>query len=259
MQPKHRFSLKSPSSCGSRVNPHTCRTKKLSFDRKVCRATALELGSLFKLEPTPNKGQSFKRGDIERYKRTSIHPRTVKRDITHLWNSAKSGKGFAASLNDYGYVLALGKRGQFVLVDQAGSVHGLARRIEGGTAKTIKRGLSDIDRATIPTIAEAKRLIKGKASGTKGTSTTGSAGSRSARYAALVGPIDPSSITYRKSKSGKSDGESGMVSAASVFKFSAKETIPPLRWMPERPKHQNGPNRRYQNIWVPVERRECKL
>ncbi|MGB9152144.1 MAG: relaxase/mobilization nuclease domain-containing protein, partial [Alphaproteobacteria bacterium] len=144
----------------NRVNPATGRSKKLSFDRRVCRATALQLGSLFKLEPTPNKGQSFKRGDIERGKRTGIDPQQVKSEVTALWNKSKSGKEFVASLAKQGYTLARGDRNQFVIIDKAGSVHGLTRRIHGATVKTVKRGMADIDPATLPSIAAAKKQAK---------------------------------------------------------------------------------------------------
>src|SRR5208283_633568 len=78
----------------NRVSPQTGRVKKLSFDRRTLRATALELGSLFNLVPTSNKDQSFPRGDIERGKRTGIDPKTVKAEVTALWNKSKSGKEF---------------------------------------------------------------------------------------------------------------------------------------------------------------------
>ena len=144
----------------NRVNPLTGITKKLSFDHRVCRETALQLSEAFGLNPTPNKGQSFKRGEFERAKRTGIDPRAVKAEITVLWNKAKSGQEFAANLAKHGYVLAKGEKSQFVILDQAGSVHGITRRINGATAKTIRRGMADVDAKTLPTIAEARKQIK---------------------------------------------------------------------------------------------------
>lgn len=146
----------------NRVDPKTGRVKKLSFDRRTLRATALELGNKFGLVPTLNKGQSFKRGDIERGKRTGIDPKIVKAEVTALWNKSKSGKEFVACLAKHGYILAKGDKGQFVIIDRAGSIHGLTRRISGATAKTVKRGLADIDITTLPTIAEAKSRIKAR-------------------------------------------------------------------------------------------------
>lgn len=146
----------------NRVDPKTGIVKKLSFDRRKLRATALELGDRFGLMPTTNKGQSFKRGDIERGKRTGIDPKIVKAEVTALWNQSKSGKEFIAYLAEHGYILAKGNKGQYVLIDSAGSIHGLTRRIDGATAKTVKRGLADIDSQTLPTIADAKSRIKGR-------------------------------------------------------------------------------------------------
>jgi hypothetical protein len=146
----------------NRVNPQTGRVKKLSFDRRTLRATALQIGTLFNLTPTSNKDQSYKRGHIERGKRTGIDPKIVKAEVTALWNKSKSGKEFAAALAKRGYILARGDKGKFVLIDRAGSTHGLTRRIHGATAKTIKRGLADIDIKTLPSIAEARATVRVK-------------------------------------------------------------------------------------------------
>lgn len=144
----------------NRINPLTGYSRKLFNDWFICRNTALQLGEEFKLEPTSHKGQSFERRDIERGKRTGIDPKRVKEEVTILWNQAKSGQEFIASLQKHGYILARGDRNQFVIIDKAGSTHGLRRRIQGATAKTIKRGLADIDITTLPTIQQVKEQIK---------------------------------------------------------------------------------------------------
>jgi Relaxase/Mobilisation nuclease domain len=144
----------------NRVDPKTGRVKKLSFDKRTLRATALELGDKFGLTATSNKGQSYKRGEIERGKRTGIDPKVVKAEVTALWNRSKSGKEFITNLAKHGYILARGDKSQFVLIDKAGSVHGLTRRIHGATAKTVRRGMADIDIKTLPTIAEVRSWIK---------------------------------------------------------------------------------------------------
>jgi hypothetical protein len=88
------------------------------------------------------------------------YPKPLAYSRTVLWNKSKSGKEFVASLARHGYILAKGDRNQFVIIDKAGSVHGLTR-IHGATAKIVKRGMADVDPATLPTIAEAKRQARG--------------------------------------------------------------------------------------------------
>ncbi len=144
----------------NRADPKTGLVKKLSFDRHKLRATALELGNKFGLTPTPNVGQSYKRGETERGKRTGLDPKIVKAEVTALWNSSKSGHEFVKSLAKRGYILAKGDKSQFVLIDKAGSVHGLTRRIDSATAKTVRRGMADIDVKTLPTITEVRSRIK---------------------------------------------------------------------------------------------------
>src|SRR5262249_61716 len=80
------------------------------------------------------------------------------REITELWRQADSGKAFAASLTQRGYVLCRGDRRDFCVIDQAGEAHSLARRIEGAKAADIRARMADIDREGLPTGAGARPL-----------------------------------------------------------------------------------------------------
>jgi len=76
-----------------------------------------------------------------------------KTQVTDLFKSSDSGRAFKAALNEQGIDLALGNRG-FCLVDEAGKVHNLNRRIEGYKSKDIRAHLSDIDKSKIQTVDE---------------------------------------------------------------------------------------------------------
>ena len=84
------------------------------------------------------------------------------------------------------------------------------------------------------------------------------------RYAALYAEIDaPQITTRRKRKGGKGDSTQGsgggMASAMSVFKSSERKETPPQRpnfLAKTRKAYWGGPNRRFKNVYVPVERRE---
>jgi hypothetical protein len=52
--------------------------------------------------------------------------------------------------------LAQGDRRNFCIVDQAGTAHSLARRIEGVKAKDVNERLADIDRDKLPTVDAAR-------------------------------------------------------------------------------------------------------
>jgi hypothetical protein len=108
-------------------------------------------------ERRPADWESFRAAD------TAIDPQQMKRDVTALWNAADSGLSFHAALTDAGYILAKGDRRDFVIVDQAGDDHSLARRISGARAADIRTRLADVDRDSLPSVAEARELARAAA------------------------------------------------------------------------------------------------
>ena len=81
-------------------------------------------------------------------------------EITRLWQAADSGKAFVAALHEAGYLLAQGDKRGFCVVDAAGGVHSLARRIEGVRTKEVKARLEEIDLASLPTVAQARDQVR---------------------------------------------------------------------------------------------------
>jgi hypothetical protein len=93
-----------------------------------------------------------------RGRQSGIDPAEVTRQVTQLWHQADSGKAFAASLVEHDYQLCRGDRRDFCIVDGAGELHSLARRIEGVKAAEICARLADLDRESLPAAADAKLL-----------------------------------------------------------------------------------------------------
>ena len=94
--------------------------------------------------------------EIRAAERSGINPATLKDELSELWRSTDSGKAFAAALDERGYVLAKGDRRDFCVIDQAGDAHSLARRLDGVKAKDVRERMSDLDRDSLPTVAEAR-------------------------------------------------------------------------------------------------------
>jgi hypothetical protein len=78
--------------------------------------------------------------------------------LTDLWRSTDSGRAFAAAIEQHGYVLAKGDRRDFCVIDQAGDVHSLARRLDGVTAADVRERMVDVDREALPSVADARAL-----------------------------------------------------------------------------------------------------
>jgi hypothetical protein len=89
--------------------------------------------------------------------RTGVSPAAAKALMTDLWRETDSGKSFQAALETKWYVLARGDRRDFVAIDSEGGLHSVARRIEGAKAADVRQRFADIDRASLPSVAEAKQ------------------------------------------------------------------------------------------------------
>jgi hypothetical protein len=89
---------------------------------------------------------------------TGLSPNQVEAEVTALWLASDSGEAFRAALEAKGYLLCRGDRRDFCIVDPAGDEHSLARRITGVRAAELRERMTDIDRDSLPTVAEGRAL-----------------------------------------------------------------------------------------------------
>ncbi len=94
--------------------------------------------------------------EMQQAERTELTPKQAKEQITAIWRRTDSGKAFAAALEQEGWILAQGDRRDFVVIDRAGEVHSLAKRVDGAKMKDVRERMADIDAATLPTVDQAK-------------------------------------------------------------------------------------------------------
>jgi hypothetical protein len=99
------------------------------------------------------------RAELRQEERTGIKGSQVKGEVTAAFRASDSAEAFKAALEDKGYLLAKGDRRDFVIVDRAGGIHSLARRIDGIRAADLREYMSGIDRESLPS-AEAARQIQ---------------------------------------------------------------------------------------------------
>jgi hypothetical protein len=98
------------------------------------------------------------REEMQQAGRTGLDPKAIKAEVTALWEKADSGKAFANALEASGYALARGDKRDFILVDQAGETHSLARRIDGAKAAEIRAKMADVDQGKLPDAQAAKAM-----------------------------------------------------------------------------------------------------
>lgn len=108
--------------------------------------------------PRPDRTLSHAEQQIA--ERTGIDPKAVKAEITALWQAADDTEAFLSGLLAAGYRPALGSRRQYVVLDQAGTVHSLARRIDGVRAADLRRAFADVDHGRFPGVETLRADLK---------------------------------------------------------------------------------------------------
>jgi hypothetical protein len=102
--------------------------------------------------------RSPSRSELRQEQRTGIKGKLVKEEVTALFRASDGPEAFKAALQDKGYIIAPGDRRDFVIVDCKGGIHSLARRIDGVKAAALREFMAPLDRATLPTIEQAKQI-----------------------------------------------------------------------------------------------------
>lgn len=156
----------------SRIDIEKMKAIHMSHDKTRLMDCAVELAHRFDLDLPPGlKAWEEKRGftkdkleptlaEKAQSEKTGITPEQRRAEITRAYEQADSAEAFRAALDEQGYVLARGDRRGFVIVDQQCDVHSLTRYIKGHKAKAIKAKLAGIDRDALPSVDEAKELIR---------------------------------------------------------------------------------------------------
>lgn len=151
----------------NRIDPDTMTARSDSLNYQAHDKTRREVEQLFDHEPTPptpepsqRKSREFAGWEQWRGSESGISPAEMKAEITELWQQSDGGRAFQAAIEEKGYLLAKGDRRDFVLIDQEGDIHSLARRIDGAKAADIRAKMTDLDRDSLMTAQEASAWMK---------------------------------------------------------------------------------------------------
>ena len=103
--------------------------------------------------------QAPKFSEYQQHGRSGLTPQEAKAIVSAAWQKTDTGREFQQALEDEGFTLARGDKRDFVLIDAAGELHGLNRRIEGAKAKDVRERMADIDADQLPDVTEARRQL----------------------------------------------------------------------------------------------------
>lgn len=92
--------------------------------------------------------------------RGGMNHRERKAQVKGLYEASDTSPAFKAALEDAGYVLARGDRRDFVILDTDAKVHSLGRQLPGVTAKDLRAFMADIDPDSLPSVKEARAILR---------------------------------------------------------------------------------------------------
>ncbi len=139
-----------PDSHNYRKHEEVSRALEREFGHERVQGAHVEREGKERPARTPSHAE------MQQAERTGLDPKAIKAEITALWRQTDSGKAFAGALAEAGYILARGDKRDFIVIDQAGESHSLARRIDGVKAADMRARLSDIDQTTLPDACGAR-------------------------------------------------------------------------------------------------------
>ena len=139
-----------PDSHNYRAHEETARDLEQEFGHAGVR------GAFTGREDEPRPERTPRTWELQQAARTGTDLEVLSAQITALWHRADTGAAFTAALHEAGLVLAIGDRRQFVIVDENGAIHSLARRIEGVGVAGLRARLADLDVDVLPSVAVAR-------------------------------------------------------------------------------------------------------
>ncbi|WP_298936859.1 relaxase/mobilization nuclease domain-containing protein [uncultured Ruegeria sp.] len=159
----------------SRIDVGKMKAIHLSHDKSKLMDCAVQLSHRFGFELPPGlkaweEKHGFAKDKLEptlaekaQQDETGLTPEERRTTITQAYEQADSAEAFRAALDAKGFVLAKGDRRGFVVLDQQCNVHSLTRYIKGHKARDIKAKLAGLDTDDLPSVDQAKELIRERA------------------------------------------------------------------------------------------------
>jgi len=141
-----------------RLDLATLRAFPDAFPLQVCLAAQQEIEEKLGLTPARHQlktGAKVRSWERMRGEKSGVNPHDVTAEITSLFRQSQNGAEFVDALHRHGYQFVQGDRA-FCVLDQAGDVHSLVRRIEGINTKELKAFLNGIELSGIPTVEQMR-------------------------------------------------------------------------------------------------------
>jgi MobA/VirD2-like, nuclease domain len=137
-----------PDSLTAQIHERTSRELEIRFDLERGQSILVPNRDFARPERLAKKHERF------RGAQSGIDTRAISAELKALRERSDSGQSFRAGMEAAGYVLARGDRRDYMVIDQAGHGHSLARRL-GMKAEDVRAFMKGIDAGSLPSVAEA--------------------------------------------------------------------------------------------------------
>jgi hypothetical protein len=149
----------------SRIDENTMTARALPFFKDRLRKISRELEREFALSPVTNQREGEikfapTRIEHEQARRLGQNVHELRNTIRECWDRSDCGRSFQSALEHEGFTLAQGDRRGYVVIDRAGGLHPLGKRILDMTAAKIRDRLSDFSADDLPTVETARAFVE---------------------------------------------------------------------------------------------------
>ena len=150
----------------SRIDDETLTARPLPFfkDRlkKVSRELELHFGLTLVRNKRPDQiSYAPTRAEDEQARRLGLDIHELRQTIRDCYERSDCGRSFDAALEAEGMVLAKGDKRDFIVIDPAGGMHAVGKRILDVSAAQIRKRLADLDREQLPSVEQAREAAHG--------------------------------------------------------------------------------------------------
>jgi len=154
----------------SRIDEETLTAKKLPYYKERLKKLSREIEAHFGLTLVPNERDSSikyapTRAEAEQARRLGLDVHEIRQTIRDCYERSDCGRSFEVALADENLLLARGDRRDFIVVDHAGGVHAVGKRILGVAAAEIREHLADLNRDHLLTVEQAQERAGGLSGG----------------------------------------------------------------------------------------------
>lgn len=147
----------------SRIDDETMTARALPFYKlrlkEVSRELEIELGLTRVTNERRGPAMAPRRNEQEQARRLGTDIHKIRGLIRDCWDRSDTGRAFAAALTDNGLTLAKGERRDYIVIDAAGGMHALGKRILGHSAAEVRARLADIDHRSLPTVEHVRASL----------------------------------------------------------------------------------------------------